>query len=276
MQPAWFQPAAEGMLQNAIPEAVAAMIHLESQWDQQKLEKKLREYFNKGAKNMEFRSKPLPALIDEYADNAMGSVFAGLGDREWLYTGQADFLLILDAGIKDNFPGHLLRQVTQVEFEQLVLAAYERAFDEQRFCPILTEAVGAAVSGPKITKKVWNAIDQGRKDTVKQGVDNVEDFTVTWIGTAIAYLSEKSQGAPEASLPVEVCSQLFQGLLENGGLPLRLTAEAEPPLQLVDEAVQGAYLEHTIPEDAYGQPAAKKQRMGGMPGMPGMGAFSAW
>lgn len=251
---------------SAITEAVASMIHLETQWDATKLEKKLRDYFNKAAKNLQFRGRSVADLINEYADNAVGSIFAGLGDREWLYSGQVDFLLILDAGIKDTFPGQLLRGVSQMEFEQMVLAAYERAFDEQRFCPILSEAVSAAVSGPKLKKKVWNAMDAGRKEAVASA-SNVDDFATMWINSTIAHLSALSQGSPESTIPAEQCIQLFHTLLEGGALPISLTQEAEPPVHLVEEAVQGAYIEHTILDNewtATGPPAKK------------MKSFSAW
>jgi hypothetical protein len=254
------------MLATAIPEAVAPLAEMETEWDADKLAKKLKEYFNKASKNLTFRGKALPDLVNEYADNAMGSIFAGLGDREWLYTGQADFLLLVDAGIKDTFPAYLLKGVQQLDFEQMVLAAYDRAFDEQRFCPILSEAVPAAVSGPKIKKKVWNAIDQGRKDAVMSGVTDIEEFTNTWINTSIAHLSEASQGSPEATMAPELAVKLFQTLLEGNALPLALTQEAVAPVHLVEEAVSNAYTEHTVPEEAWASaPPAKKQK-----------AFSAW
>merc|ERR1719162_894056 len=161
----------------------------------------------------------LPELVHQYADSAVSSIFAGLGDREWLYSGQVDFLLILDAGIKDTFPGYMLRNVAQQDFEQMVLSAYERAFDEQRFGPILTEAVAAAVSGPKIKKKVWNAIDTGRKETIAAGHTTPEEFTQMWINSSISHLSQASQGSPEATCEPAVMSALFLQMMEIGGLP---------------------------------------------------------
>lgn len=283
-QDQWGYPAGDGMLQTAIPDAVAAMIHLETQWDAAKMEKKLKEYFNKAAKNLQMRpGKGIADLIQEYADNAIGSIFAGLGDREWLYTGQADFLLILDAGIKDNFPGHLLHGLSQLEFEQAVLAAYEKAFDEQRFCPILSDCVSATVTGPKIKKKVWNSLDAGRKEAVASEAITVEDFTTTWIGSSVAHLSQSSQGSPESTMPPEQCSQLFVALLEGGALPTSLTAEgAEAPLMLVEDTVKNAYVEHTVAEEGGwqpgGGPAVKRFRGAGGygSGATGNGAMGAY
>jgi len=256
----------ESMLATAIPEAVEALAEMEKEWDSDKLGKKLKEYFNKASKHLTFRGRGLPELINEYADNAIGSIFAGLGDREWLYTGQADFLLLVDAGIKDTFPGHLLRNVEQLDFEQMVLAAYDRAFDEQRFCPILSEAVPAVVSGPKIKKKVWNSVDQGRKDAIMSGTADIEEFTNTWINASIAHLSQASQGSPDATMTADLAVKLFQTLLEGNALPLAMTSEAVAPVHLVEEAVTNAYTEHTAEEDAWeSAPPAKRQK-----------AFSAW
>ncbi|CAK0810293.1 unnamed protein product, partial [Prorocentrum cordatum] len=107
-------------------------------------------------------------------DNAMGSLFASMGDREWLYKGQADFVLLLDAGIKDSFPGQLLWTAEHHEFEQMVLTSYERAFDENRFGPALSETVKDKIQGPKSKKKVWNALDAGRKLALAEGTASLE------------------------------------------------------------------------------------------------------
>jgi len=261
----------DGVLTTAIPEVVATIMPHESEWDEQKLEKKLREYFSKAAKHLQFRGKSLPSLVNEYADNVMGSIFAGLGDREWLLTGQADFLLCVDAGIKDHFPSYMLRGVSQLDFEQLVLAAYDRAFDEQRFWPILSEQVPNFVSGPKIKKKVWNSVDFGRKDAVASGITTVDEFTQHWINRAVAQLSQSSYGSAEATIPMDACIKLFTALLEGGALPLSLTQEGAvaAPVHLVEEAVTAAYAEHSQPEEEW-EPAKKKAKKASG------GQFSAW
>lgn len=255
-------PVGTDMLYNAVEEAVAAMKHLETEWDENRLSKKLREYFNKGAKNLSYAAG-LEAAVNEYADAALSSIFAGLGEREWLFSGQVDFLLLLDAGIKDNFPGHLLRNVAQQDFEGTVLSAYERAFDEQRFGPILSEAVPNAVSGPKIKKKVWNAFDQGRRDTVLAGLGTPEEFIQVWVSTTVAYLSEASQGCPEGTLEASTMTQLFSMLLEAGGLPTALMQEGTPLPSGIDGMVNAAYVEHTVVDEWAGQPTSKKQKAAG-------------
>jgi len=260
-------------LSDAIAEVAAAIAPMETEWDQAKLEKKLYEYFRKGAKGMEFRGA-LPKLVNEYADNVMGTVFSALGDREWLNSGQADFLLCLDAGVKESFPPRIVGRMQQAEFEQLVLGAYDRAFDEQRFCPILSEAVPQVVSGPKIKKKVWNSVDTGRKDAVATGTVDVDEFTTQWINASVGHLAQATQGSPKDTMEPELCTQLFTVLLEGNGLPLSLMMEgAVAPVHLVEEAVTAAYEQHTVSEEdwAAAGPAAKKRKGGG-----GGGSFSLW
>jgi hypothetical protein len=251
-------------LNAAIDETVQTLATMETDWDSEKLSKKLREYFNKGAKNMTFNRRKLPDLIAEYTNNAMGSVFAGLGDREWLTSGQADFLMVIDAGIKDHFPAKLLANVEQLEFEQQVLAAYDQAFEENRFCPILSEAVPTVVSGPKIKKKVWNAVEAGRKAAQASGTEDVAEFTSTLVDNAIKDLSENSFGSPESTMTAEQAVKLFVTLLEAGALPLALqAANPQPPVHILEEAVTNAYAQHTIPEGqdvpAHMQPKKKQK-----------------
>jgi hypothetical protein len=227
---------------------VAGIIQFEQEWDQNKLEKTLRTYFNKGAKNLpSIRSNSLWELINTYADNVFSSLFAGLGSREWLYMGQADFILVLDAGIKDNFPREALIGCSQLEFEQMVLAAHDRAFEEQRFGPILTEAMSGHIQGPKTKRRVWNAVEQGRKEAASTSVQ-MEDFAACWINKAIAMVSEEAHGDPESVMTMDTAVALFNSLIEGGGLPLAMTQDAGPPpakWPLIEEAVQTAYITHT-------------------------------
>jgi len=246
-------------LWNAISEAVAAIIHLEKELDSTKVEKKIRDYFNKAAKQMTFHAhRSLPELIDEYADNAFSSLFCGLGERDWLYSGQADLLLVVDAGVKANFPPQLVAQVNQAEFEQLVLASHDRAFEEQRYFPILTTAVQAAVQGPKIRKRVYNSAEQGRKEAASgmgvacgsgdPSLEKIEDFASRWIDRTICVLAEGLGGDPEGTLDMASACSFFHQMMEAGALPLALTQECGPPpprWPIVDMAVQQAYTTYT-------------------------------
>jgi len=239
------------LLWAAVEEAVKPILELEKSLDENKLQKQLRTYFNKAAKSLSFRIKPVWQLVNEYADNVFGSLFASLGDREWLVTGQADFILVLDAGIKDNFPKYVLIDVPQEDFEQMVLAAHDRAFDEQRFGSTAMEAVHALVQGAKTRKRVWNAVEQGRKEAQSTAV-TTEDFAACWIDRAIALISEGLHGDPESCLTADAACELFHALMDSGGLPLTMTQEHGPPPSgwpLIDEAVQTAYITHTNFED---------------------------
>jgi len=239
------------LLWHAVDEASQGILELEKEWDESKLQKKLREYFNKGAKSLNFRSKPLWEVINEYADNVFGSLFAGLGDREWLVTGQADFILVLDAGIRDNFPKQALASIPKNEFEKMVLAAHDRSFEENRFGPILTEAVNSAVQGPKTKRRVWNAIEAGRKEAASSAT-RMEDFAACWINKTIAMIGEGTHGDPESVITADSASELFHSLIEGGGLPLAMTQESGHPPRgwpLIDEAVQTAYITHVAFEN---------------------------
>lgn len=235
----------------ALEEVVPQLMTMETEWDAEKLTSKLRGYFNKGAKNINFKNAGIDHYINEFTDTVMSSVFAGLGDREWLYSGQGDLSGLFGPSMRDQFPRWLMKKVDEVEFESKVMASYERAFEEQRFGPILTEAVPAVADGPKSKKKVWNALYEGRQEAAKTGTQDVEEFTRTWINSAIKNLSENSLGQPESSLESACAVKLFVTVLEGGAIPLTMqAANPSPPISIVEEAVSSAYVEHTLPEDA--------------------------
>lgn len=213
---------------NAVTEALQPILHLEKELDQNKLEKRVRDYFNKGAKNLNFHSKQWDELIEEYADNVFGSLFCGLGDRPWIM--EADFLLVVDAGVKENFPQHKLQNVPQKQFEQCVLAASDRAFDQQRYWAFRWETIQNVVTGKTTTKKIREATDTAREETVKQGVDEPDAFIASWVGLSIQSLMKTTQNEPQHILPPDLCHKLFERLVQEGGLPVAITnAVGQPP-----------------------------------------------
>mmetsp|Transcript_43119 Transcript_43119/g.99327 ORF Transcript_43119/g.99327 Transcript_43119/m.99327 type:complete len:287 (+) Transcript_43119:57-917(+) len=249
-----------GELWKAINDTVQTLSAVDPGMDASKLESKLTGYFRKGGSKLNFDGKDLLELVNEYADSALGSVFAGLGDKEWLYNGQCDLLLVLDAGIKDTFPAPVVSSVTQQDFEQIVLAAYDRAFEEQRFGPILTEAVSAHCQGPKAKKKVWTAVDLGRKEASLTDAVTPEDFIQLFVDSSIKQLADASGGYPDQALDKDTAVAFFTAVVMGGGMPLRLQGSMPevdgqnwPPLA---EAVEAAY-------SAYGADAGASSGWGG-------------
>ncbi len=81
-------------------------------------------YFNQGAKGLEFGQKTFKELVNDYADAVYSSMFSGLdANRNWLT--KADFLLVVDAGVKGHFPSELLDGVPRLQLERTILQAVE-------------------------------------------------------------------------------------------------------------------------------------------------------
>lgn len=211
------------LLWNAVTEALAPIMSKETQLEPNKLEKRVREYFKKGAKNLSFRSKGWRELVDEYADNVFGSLFCGLGDRDWIC--EADFLLVVDAGVKEQFPASMFSDVPQAQFENVILAASDRAHDDQRYLHLRWEVVQREVQGKVTQKKVGNALDGARVETVKLALPSAEEFVEEWVKNMMEALLKTTQGEPQHILPQEICKSLFDAIVEAGGLPFALTAE---------------------------------------------------
>lgn len=211
------------LLWNAVTEALSPILHRETQLEPNKLEKRVRDYFKKGSKNLAFRAKRWDELIEEYADNVFGSLFCGLGDRDWLL--EADFLLVMDAGVKEQFPAALFEKVPQHEFESLVLAASDRASDDQRYLHFRWEVVQREVQGKVSQKKIGTAMDAARVQVVRQAPQDAETFIEMWVSQFFELLCRVTQNEPQHILPHELCQALFEVILQEGGLPLTLTAE---------------------------------------------------
>eukprot|EP00928_Gymnodinium_smaydae_P033118 TRINITY_DN2380_c1_g1_i1.p1 TRINITY_DN2380_c1_g1~~TRINITY_DN2380_c1_g1_i1.p1 ORF type:complete len:325 (-),score=83.42 TRINITY_DN2380_c1_g1_i1:84-1058(-) len=239
----------EELLWNVVSEVVNEVAHLETELTPDKLSKRIRDYFRKAAKGLEFGQKPWQQLINDYADNVFGNMFNGLGDRPWLE--QADFLLCLDAAVKDNFPPYILERVPQQAFECTVLAAHDRAYEEQRFLPILWETVRENVDGQKTKKLLYNAGEHGRKiaATPNPNAQNeVEDFVGRWIDATIEHVARTNGGDPAWTLPVEQAVDLFNALMARGSLPLAMReAHGPPPVNwpFIEASVRTAYAMHS-------------------------------
>jgi hypothetical protein len=258
----------DNLLWAAVADAIAPVAHLEKDWDNNKLEKKLREYFKKAAKDLEFDQKPWQELVNDYADNVFSSLCSALGDREWMRQGQADFIFCMDAGVKDNFPRTLIQNLIQEDFEQVVLAAHDRACEEQRILPLVWEAVQRHIHAPKVRNKVYNAIDAGRKQAVLTA-RSLEDVVSIWIDTAVRQLGQENHGSPSYAMDSSTACDLFHALLDAECLPrllLQVTGPPPPRWRHVDEETRTAYAKYTTNSGGGGD---KDRRKGGGKGFKG-------
>lgn len=240
----------EELIWNAVTEMVTPILKMEKELDQNKLEKRIRDAFRKGAKGMAFSSKPWHELINEYADTAFSSIFSSLGDREWI--SQCDFLLCLDAGVKDNFPKELLAKVPPLEFEQVVLAAHDRSFELNRIGPIMWEVVTGTVDGPKGKKKVNLATDEAWKEAHAASCENgpdAQEFVRHFIDGTIKRIADASQGEPSWVLEPKLAKQMFNEMLQGGVMPWNIVNEHGPPPARwgwIGQCVEQAYQDHAV------------------------------
>lgn len=239
-------PAPSDLVSPAVHEALASIGHLEREWELQKLEKRIRQYFRNGAKGLEFKTKTWTQLIEEYADRVFSTLFQALSDRPWL--AQADFLMVLDAGVKEQFPPSIIEGVPQHIFERTVLSAHDRAFEEQRFLPLLWEAICKYLEGPKTKRKANEALEEGRKKAIActshLSGNPLNNFLLAWVDGFVERLAKDTSGCPESAVPLPIAVHLFHDLIRAGSLPLPLMSEQGPPPRgwpLVEESLAKAY-----------------------------------
>lgn len=229
----------------AVSAALEPVAPMESAWDMPKLSKKLKQYFTTGAQGLEFQGQSLQDLINQYADNVFGTIFQALRDRPWI--NQADFLGVLDAGVKELFPRPAVTSVSPQRFERIITAAHDRAFEEQRFAPLLWDVVTEIQKDPKARRKVYDAFEAGRKEAATacstESPDPLKDFVDYWVSSSVARLAADS-GSADALLPPGVAVQFVHALVAAGALPLPLTEDQgipPPDWHAVEGAVRAAY-----------------------------------
>eukprot|EP00435_Cladocopium_sp_Y103_P036655 s2141_g9.t1 len=233
----------EDQLSAAVTQALEPILPQETEWDQAKLEKRVKQYFRNAAKNLEFHVKPWQELVEEYADHVFASLFQALKERPWLM--QVDFLMVVDAGVKELFPPYILQHVPQVVFEQQVLSAHDRAFEEQRFAPMLWDTLFERIEDKQQKTRIYNAMEAARKEaaTVTGEGNPVEDFVKAWVACSLREVQSQCNLPLEQALPSDLCRDIFHALFEAGALPLPLTQEGQPPdgLIIIDQAIEDGY-----------------------------------
>ncbi|CAK9033334.1 unnamed protein product [Durusdinium trenchii] len=233
----------EDFLSAAVTQALEPILTQETEWDQAKLEKRVKQYFRNAAKNLEFNVKPWQELVEEYCDHVFASLFQALKERPWLT--QVDFLMVVDAGVKELFPPYLLQHVPQLVFEQQVLSAHDRAFEEQRFAPMLWDTLFERIEDKAQKSRIYNALEAARKEAAMMSgeANAVENFLKAWVACSLREMLSQSKVPLEQDLPPELCRDIFHALIEAGALPLPLTQEGVPPESLVilDQAIEDGY-----------------------------------
>lgn len=159
---------------------------------------------------------------------------------------QVDFLMVVDAGVKELFPPYILQHVPQVVFEQQVLSAHDRAFEEQRFAPMLWDTLFERIEDKQQKTRIYNAMEAARKEaaTVTGEGNPVEDFVKAWVACSLREVQSQCGNLPlDQALPSDLCRDIFHALFEAGALPLPLTQEGQPPdgLIMIDQAIEDGY-----------------------------------
>jgi len=228
----------------AVKVALTAAVVIEGENNVQRMRQKISKYCHDSLQGLMKVAGPAKALIDEYADSLFSKIYAGFGDRPWLQ--QMDFLLVLDAAVKELLPKPVMTTVSFEDIETFIFQAHDRALDEQRCLPITWDTVQQVVQGPKTRKRVYAAVEIGRKAAVnKEDVFGAEDFARTWITTALIALRKDCGGYPEQVLDTTTATNMFVSLFEGGALPEARMAEGWPAVTgwkpFVQEVVKEAY-----------------------------------
>lgn len=221
----------EDYISPAINEALGPIVELGLEPDMLRTEKKILSFFKAGATGLDFYSKSWGHVIEEYADRVFESLFTALGDRTWLC--QADFLLVLDAAVKELFPTDMLEAAEPSMFEQVVLTAHDRSFEEHRFQASLVDIVQATLHDLTAQTLVCGAFESARKAAVAeidhQSWNPLQEFVSRWLEYTVAELSAGTCGAVSDVISEAEAVEISHRLVESGAIPMSLVEGYGPP-----------------------------------------------
>jgi hypothetical protein len=252
------------MLYDAIVESIQPILQLETELAVDKLQNKIYQYFQRAGKSAAELGSTWQEIVRGYADKVFDSLWAALGDREWL--DKVDFTFCIFAGLQaycqEQLAAANVPEQSSEEYMQVVARDVEDAFDSCRYYVYSDPIYKSTVNGPKAIKKVQQTVDAAREAVVKQDQCTPDEFISNWVSLAAKKLSESG------SLPKEVAVRLFTALIkEAGGVPRKLVDGSGG---LVIDAIAAEIQEHV--STVY----AQSPDMSGGSGWGGRGGGKKW
>eukprot|EP00929_Paragymnodinium_shiwhaense_P053170 TRINITY_DN2661_c0_g3_i1.p1 TRINITY_DN2661_c0_g3~~TRINITY_DN2661_c0_g3_i1.p1 ORF type:complete len:722 (-),score=144.33 TRINITY_DN2661_c0_g3_i1:180-2345(-) len=179
-------------------------------------------------------------LVDAYCDKFFESMWTSFGYRKWLE--DVDWLEVVDASIKVEFPPDVLDAVSKNDFEVAVLHATDRSYEEARFTNMFWEIIKPFVKfkTKKVQPRIYNAIATGRQ-RASEGAESRDDFLRNWVVATCRELREQDVAD---QITKDELTSAFHALVEGRCLPLaRIAAEGmpEPKYWYVNDLVAAAH-----------------------------------
>merc|ERR1719235_1316566 len=115
-------------MDQALQTALAPVVHMESQWDPDKLVQRLAQYHKNALKGIAFASSGWLDSLNEYADSLFSTMFQVLYDREWM--SKVDFYPVLDTAVRELFPPALINSMSTEQVSTDTLRVHDRSYEE--------------------------------------------------------------------------------------------------------------------------------------------------
>lgn len=245
------QEVEENLCYAAVETAVTRVMHLEREWDSEKLQKKVMEYLRKAGKNSGGATKTWQQVVRDFSTKFFEVFSTALGDRPWI--DQVEFSPCIASAIKCYGTPGLVNHVPPDEYMQTVQEACSIAHDMCRYYSNAWAPIKELIPNKVAQKKVRESIDAAREIVVKQKPGNVDVFITSWIQLSTEKLATKSaNNNPKISLSEAEATRLFKELVHSGcGVPtwLEKTYGGKVPAdsQEVTNAVALAYSSYPEP-----------------------------
>jgi hypothetical protein len=225
-----FSSPGEEYLYQCVGQICQAVGHKEREWDSEKLQKKIIEYFGKAYKAVSAGTKTWDQFVTDFANKFFEAFWRALGDRNWLE--DVEFSVAIGAAVRSYCEPTVLAQIqSEEEFNQHVFNSSCIAFDSCRYYSWGWQVTKKVITNKTAQKKARDAVDTARDEVVAQvGLGGTkEQFIAAWIQQTIGHMA-KAGGNPKKDLSEADCVRLFEELVqEGGGVPLPMVQATGPP-----------------------------------------------
>jgi len=226
----------------SLERAVAPIAHLERNWSEAELLKRLVKYMYRSASNTELLSLPWEELCEKLCDGMMSSGYqTSCADSPWFF--HVDLTPGLVEVAKELIRATGLR-VPDPEVEYVVVAAYEDHLDRIALEKSLWNTAHEKFSDEKEQKKVHQALSRAHPRALEEAqadprpmedITRVEAFTRRWIDDAVCRMWLSIPNS-ESVLTPDLIVDLFRMLIAPFGpehpfscIPRKLCGPIGPP-----------------------------------------------
>merc|ERR1712218_294781 len=181
------------ILYNSVWQASKSIMHMEVEWKQNHMVKRIVKYFFKAATSPELLTMQWQQATQQFIEHGMQGYSAACSDRPWFF--ELDLAPALCAGVWElvNVSSAVMRP-SLVEVEEVAISRYEELMDTILLDKAMWDATVATFKDDVLCSKIYKALHHAHQSAFNAAVadtgpirdlERVEAFTKQWIENTV-------------------------------------------------------------------------------------------